>query len=129
MTKICHNSLFTSTVSSYPDDFNEGLFDVRYGKKAEAFNNVIDREYHDLLDRLVDERPAPKSGLTISQRFISDLIAEEELDGTIFAAIKAAAMHLKSRKSMTAEQVGQVLIDALNNDLDAIAERNAADGE
>ena len=118
-------------MSNFPDDFNDSAFAAVMGEtpRALAHENAVDRQFNDLLHQLTDDTLRPGTQLTKGQDYINDVIAEEELDGTIYAAIKAAALHLRNCKSMTAEQVGQLLIDSLSRDLMAIAERDADAGE
>ena len=111
---------------NYPDNLNPTAFADHVGDspRALAWENAIDRAFIDLLFSITSDLTASNSGRTRGQDFISDLVAEQDLDGTIYAAVKAATTHLRDRKSMTAEQVGQILIDALEADLTAVAERD-----
>lgn len=110
---------------NFPIDYNPAASE----KRALAYESVIEREYNDLLFNLTDESKTPGKQLTRGQFLIDEMVYEQQIDGTIYAAIKAAAMYLKDPRSMTAEQVGGILIDALDKDVQAVAERNAADGE
>lgn len=116
---------------SYPDDFKDSAFAALMGEtpRALAYENAVERQYNDLLWRITNDKAAAGSRMTCGRNCINDLIAEQDIDGTIYAAIKAAALHLTSRKNLTPEQVGLVLIDALHKDLTAIAERAADAGE
>jgi hypothetical protein len=114
---------------SYPDNINLAALADHIGDspRALAYENAIEREYNDLLFNLTNDYKPEGSQFTAGQKFIDELVGEQELDGTLYAAIRAAAKHLQSRKSITPEQVGQALIDALAKDLDAIAENRAED--
>jgi hypothetical protein len=116
---------------NYPDDFDDSAFAAVMGEtpRALAHETAVERHYDDLLFRITCERANPDQQLTQGQRFIDEMVSEQDLDGALYVAIHAAALHLKGRESTTAEQVGRVLIDALKRDLWAVAERDADAGE